>query len=367
MKKACPSCKIAAATLLDYPNLVCWSKAFVKAAGHQPKYWAMHNYVSANRFDASRTVQLLRAVKGEIWLTEVGGLVKRRTPDRKGKAKLKEGVAPRRQGDELHLRPASPASARASAASTSTTGTASGPLQQLGLGLFDHHGKARPAFTVLQRCVGSRAAARPSPAARASRRPARPRASARRWRRVSAMAEALVIVDFQNDFTPGGALAVPHGDEIAGRIAELLDSGRFDLVVATRDWHPADHGSFIGRPPGIWPPHCVQGTPGAELHAGAGPRPRRRRRRQGAGPADRGLLGLPADRARAGAARRRRRPRHGRRPGDGLLRAPHRARRAAGGLRRQVDRAGRARASTPSRGTPSGRSPRCRQAGGSVV
>ena len=83
------------------------------------------------------------------------------------------------------------------------------------------------------------------------------------------MAEALVIVDFQNDFTPGGALAVPHGDEIAGRIAELLDTGRFDLVVATRDWHPADHGSFnSAHPPGIWPPHCVQGTDGAELHAG---------------------------------------------------------------------------------------------------
>ena len=80
------------------------------------------------------------------------------------------------------------------------------------------------------------------------------------------MAEALVIVDFQNDFTPGGALAVPHGDEIAGRTSELLDSGRFDLVVATRDWHPADHGSFKEQG-GPWPPHCVQGTPGAELNA----------------------------------------------------------------------------------------------------
>ena len=81
------------------------------------------------------------------------------------------------------------------------------------------------------------------------------------------MADARDIVDFQNDFTPGGALAVPHGDEIAGRITELLDSGRFDLVVATRDWHPADHGSFAAQG-GIWPPHCVQGTEGAELHPG---------------------------------------------------------------------------------------------------
>ena len=73
------------------------------------------------------------------------------------------------------------------------------------------------------------------------------------------------MIDFQNDFCPGGALAVPHGDEIAGRVNELIRSGRFDLVVATRDWHPADHGSFAERG-GPWPVHCVQDTPGAELH-----------------------------------------------------------------------------------------------------
>ena len=88
--------------------------------------------------------------------------------------------------------------------------------------------------------------------------------------------EALLIVDFQNDFTPGGALAVRGGDEIGPALNAIAD--RFDLVVATRDWHPPDHGSFVGvevdpakwegiDPPGIWPPHCIQGTPGAELHA----------------------------------------------------------------------------------------------------
>jgi nicotinamidase/pyrazinamidase len=87
--------------------------------------------------------------------------------------------------------------------------------------------------------------------------------------------DALLVVDFQNDFTPGGALAVPEGDAIGGPIAALLDE--FVLVVATRDWHPPDHGSFSGvevdpaawrgaDPPSIWPVHCVQGTPGAELH-----------------------------------------------------------------------------------------------------
>jgi nicotinamidase/pyrazinamidase len=79
------------------------------------------------------------------------------------------------------------------------------------------------------------------------------------------MARALLVIDFQNDFTEGGALAVPDGGAIAGRVNELVDSGDFDLVVATRDWHPPDHNSFEAQG-GPWPPHCVQGTPGAELH-----------------------------------------------------------------------------------------------------
>jgi nicotinamidase/pyrazinamidase len=89
--------------------------------------------------------------------------------------------------------------------------------------------------------------------------------------------DALLIVDFQNDFTPGGALPVEHGDEIAEPINAIAD--RFEFVVATRDWHPPDHGSFEGvevdpekwhglDPPGVWPVHCVQGTAGAELYPG---------------------------------------------------------------------------------------------------
>jgi len=90
---------------------------------------------------------------------------------------------------------------------------------------------------------------------------------------------ALLLTDLQNDFCPGGALAVPEGDlliPIANRLAET-----FDLVVATQDWHPADHGSFAanhpGRQPGdlidlngleqiLWPVHCVQNTLGADFH-----------------------------------------------------------------------------------------------------
>ena len=77
------------------------------------------------------------------------------------------------------------------------------------------------------------------------------------------MAEGLIIVDVQNDFCPGGALAVSRGDEVIEPLHRLAEQA--DVVVATRDWHPADHGSF-SRHGGTWPDHCVQGTPGAELH-----------------------------------------------------------------------------------------------------
>jgi nicotinamidase/pyrazinamidase len=77
------------------------------------------------------------------------------------------------------------------------------------------------------------------------------------------MADALLIIDFQNDFCPGGALAVEEGDQIAGPVARLAP--RFETIVATRDWHPPDHASFETQG-GPWPVHCVQGTPGADLH-----------------------------------------------------------------------------------------------------
>ena len=77
------------------------------------------------------------------------------------------------------------------------------------------------------------------------------------------MAKALLIIDFQNDFTAGGALEVPGGDEIAEPVRRL--ARHFDVVAATRDWHPPDHASFEAQG-GPWPVHCVRGTHGAELH-----------------------------------------------------------------------------------------------------
>lgn len=79
------------------------------------------------------------------------------------------------------------------------------------------------------------------------------------------MAEALVIVDVQNDFTAGGALEVPGGDEVIEPLNRLARS--YETVFATRDWHPPDHHSFESEG-GPWPIHCVRGTEGAQLHPG---------------------------------------------------------------------------------------------------
>ena len=90
----------------------------------------------------------------------------------------------------------------------------------------------------------------------------------------------LVVVDVQNDFIPGGALAVPQGDEVVPEINRL--AARFDDVILTQDWHPRGHASFASSHPGkkpfetmelpygsqvLWPDHCVQGTSGAAFHS----------------------------------------------------------------------------------------------------
>ena len=90
MRRNCPGCKVLAADLLDQPNLVGWARAFRRAARFEPKYWGLHDYVDANRFQTTRTTSLLKAVRGEVWLTEVGGLVARRN---RSTIKLRQGKA----------------------------------------------------------------------------------------------------------------------------------------------------------------------------------------------------------------------------------------------------------------------------------
>jgi nicotinamidase/pyrazinamidase len=82
--------------------------------------------------------------------------------------------------------------------------------------------------------------------------------------KVNPRTDALIIVDVQRDFCPGGALPVPHGDQVIPAINRVLDLEGW-LTVATRDWHPRDHCSFKAQG-GIWPVHCVAGTVGAAYH-----------------------------------------------------------------------------------------------------
>ncbi|WP_439148644.1 bifunctional nicotinamidase/pyrazinamidase [Sulfitobacter sp.] len=94
------------------------------------------------------------------------------------------------------------------------------------------------------------------------------------------MTKALIVIDVQNDFCPGGALAVPEGDRIIPGINALMAEA--DAVILTQDWHPAGHSSFASSHPGkapydmiempygpqvLWPDHCIQGSEGADFHA----------------------------------------------------------------------------------------------------
>ncbi len=91
--------------------------------------------------------------------------------------------------------------------------------------------------------------------------------------------DVLLVMDVQNDFCPGGALAIPRADEVVAPILSVAPL--FSHIVLTQDWHPPDHASFVTAHPGrepfasiqlpygpqtLWPPHCLQGAPGAEFH-----------------------------------------------------------------------------------------------------
>lgn len=99
---------------------------------------------------------------------------------------------------------------------------------------------------------------------------------------------ALLVVDMQPDFMPGGPLAVSEGDRLVAPVGELMENRSFDLCVATQDWHPPGHVSFASSHPGhepfeqielyghpqtLWPDHCIQGSAGAELHRDLPQRP----------------------------------------------------------------------------------------------
>jgi hypothetical protein len=155
LKRACPSCRVLGADLLDLQSMGKWIRRFIKVGG-QPRYWGFHNYVTANRFQIQRTKTLLGLVKGEIWLTETGGLVARRN---KTLIKLPQGPAHAAKVTRFILRELPKLSPRISRIylyhwDSSTT------LDTWDSGFVGSDGRARPALGILKTVLSTLAPGR---------------------------------------------------------------------------------------------------------------------------------------------------------------------------------------------------------------
>jgi hypothetical protein len=150
LRQACPRCTILPAELLDMPNMVSWVKAFRRHAKVEPKWWGLHNYVEANRFKSDRLKSLLRHVKGKVWLTEVGGIVKRRGKKSYTVKAIPESAAHARRVTTFifdDLVPVNPRITRVYLYHWN----ASTPLDTWDSGLIGPDGTRRPAWWVLYR------------------------------------------------------------------------------------------------------------------------------------------------------------------------------------------------------------------------
>jgi len=149
IRRNCPGCKVVAADLLDQPNLAGWARAFRRATHVEPRYWALHGYIDANRFQTVHTRALLGAVKGEIWLTEIGGIVARRN---RSQIKLPAGKAHAARATRFifdRLGRVSPRITRIYLYHWSS----STPFDSWDSALIGADGKRRPALAVLERVL----------------------------------------------------------------------------------------------------------------------------------------------------------------------------------------------------------------------
>ena len=156
LRIACPTCRILAAEVLDMPNMTSWVKAFRRKAKVEPRYWGIHNYIDANRLRTTGTRRLLKAVKGQIWFTETGGIVSR-TNRRKvtfPESAEHAGIATRFLFDHII-----PLSRRITRVYLYHWNSEPGP-KTWDSALIGPTGKPRPAYRVLQRVLAQRAAAK---------------------------------------------------------------------------------------------------------------------------------------------------------------------------------------------------------------
>lgn len=149
MRSACPECTVVAADVLDTSDMAQWLRAFVRAARHKPTIWGLHNYIDANRFRTTGTRTMLRTVRGQIWFTETGGLVKRKktSPIKFPDSPAHAAKATRWVLDRLA--PLSPRIKRIYLYHFENHG----PAATWDSGVLDPRGRPRPAFQVVARWV----------------------------------------------------------------------------------------------------------------------------------------------------------------------------------------------------------------------
>ena len=156
LRRECPTCRILAAEVLDMPNMTSWVKAFRRKAGVEPRYWGIHNYIDANRLRTTGTRRLLKAVKGQVWFTETGGIVSRTN---RRKVTFPESTEHAAKATRFLFDDLIPLSRRITRVYLYHWNSDPGP-KTWDSGLIGPTGKPRPAYRVLQRVLLQRAAAK---------------------------------------------------------------------------------------------------------------------------------------------------------------------------------------------------------------
>ena len=152
LRQECPRCTILAAELLDMPNMLTWVNRFRRYAKVEPRYWGLHNYVEANRFHTTSLKKLLRRVRGQIWLTEVGGLVARRRKRPETVKRIPESKWHALRVTRFVLNEVAPMSRRITRVYLYHW-NAMTAKDSWDSAFIDYHGRRRPAFAELQRTM----------------------------------------------------------------------------------------------------------------------------------------------------------------------------------------------------------------------
>jgi len=153
VRRACPSCRILAAEVLDMPNMVTWVREFRRAARQEPRYWGLHNYIDANRERTTGTRRLLAAVKGQVWFTETGGIVRRTN---RHKVTFPESAAHAAEATRFLFRRLVPLSPRVTRVYVYEWNVNGGPLTW-DSALIGPTGRTRPAFDIVERVLHDQA------------------------------------------------------------------------------------------------------------------------------------------------------------------------------------------------------------------